>query len=258
MCRWLAYAGQATWPEQFLFKSQYSLIQQSLCARKSRSVVNGDGFGLGWYGARTEPGLFRDILPAWADENLKSLSQQIQSPLFMAHVRAATDTPTSRVNCHPFRHLHYLFMHNGQIGEYPRIKRYLEQQLDDAYYRHRCGSTDSELLFLLLLQLGAAQDYTGAIERLISLVNCICRQRHVAEPFRLTAAFSDGRRLYVVRYASDDQAPTLFYRRLESGMLLVSEPIDAEIDCWCILPDASCLSVEPGLPPVFHQLNLAD
>ena len=52
----------------------------------------GDGFGIGWYGERPTPGVYRDILPAWNDQNLKSLSHQIRSGLFLAHVgRRAVD-----------------------------------------------------------------------------------------------------------------------------------------------------------------------
>ena len=62
MCRWLAYIGKPVTPEQYLYEERFSLIEQSHNARKSKSVVNGDGFGLGWYGEKSEPGLFRDVL----------------------------------------------------------------------------------------------------------------------------------------------------------------------------------------------------
>ncbi|MBP0575268.1 class II glutamine amidotransferase, partial [Mycobacterium tuberculosis] len=83
------------------------------------------------YGDRSEPGLYREVLPAWSDENLKHLVHQIRSPLFFAHVRAATGTATTRANCHPFAHGRHLFMHNGQIGGYGRVRRRLEQRLPD-------------------------------------------------------------------------------------------------------------------------------
>ena len=70
-----------------------------------------------------EPGLFRDVLPAWSDPNLKSLTAQVQSHLFLAHVRASTGTATSRNNCHPFVHGRWSFMHNGQVGGYDAFRR---------------------------------------------------------------------------------------------------------------------------------------
>jgi glutamine amidotransferase len=131
MCRWLAYTGRPLYLEDFLFKPENSLINQSLHARKAHTATNGDGFGVGWYGDRQEPGLFRDIRPAWNDENLRSIAEQIRTGHFFAHVRASTGTSISRANCHPFQHERWMFMHNGQIGGYGRIRRRVEALIDD-------------------------------------------------------------------------------------------------------------------------------
>ena len=95
-----------------------------------------------------EPGIYREVRPAWSDENLRSLCDQVRSGLFFAHVRASTGTATTRANCHPFAHGRYLFMHNGQIGGYARIKRRLEALIPDELYERRLGTTDSEAIFL--------------------------------------------------------------------------------------------------------------
>ena len=116
MCRWIAYLGEPITPDRFLFETEFCLVAQSQAARKSEATVNGDGFGLGWYERGATPGVFRDVLPMWGDENLRSIPQQIRPSIFMAHVRAATDTATIRLNCHPFTYAQFLFMHNGQIG----------------------------------------------------------------------------------------------------------------------------------------------
>ena len=232
MCRWIAYTGKPIAIDEYLFEQKYSLIEQSLHARKAKAVVNGDGFGLGWYGGREAPGLFRDILPAWSDENLRSLAQQIESGLFMAHVRAATDTATARSNCHPFVYEHQMFMHNGQIGGYCDVRRQLESSLNDDLYKFRVGSTDSELIFLLLVQYGIEADFSVACKKLIERVEAAMKQQKINEPFRFTAAFTDSKKLYAIRYSSDDQPPTLFYRQLKNGVLLVSEPLDEESSRW--------------------------
>ncbi len=88
MCRWLTGCGALIYLDKVLFEPQNSLINQSLHARHSHVTTNGDGFGVGWYGERGVPGVYRDIPPAWNDHNLKSLSHQIRSGLFLAHVRA--------------------------------------------------------------------------------------------------------------------------------------------------------------------------
>ena len=118
---------------------------------RGHTPVNGDGFGLCWYGERDEPGLYRDTLPAWSDPNLKSLVGQVKSGLFMAHVRASTGTATSRNNCHPFTCGKWSFMHNGQVGGYDGFRRHADMLIPDALYPYRKGATDSEALFLAAL-----------------------------------------------------------------------------------------------------------
>ncbi|WP_204265416.1 class II glutamine amidotransferase, partial [Enterobacter hormaechei] len=81
----------------------------SRCAHEAKTGINADGFGIGWYGERAVPGLFRDIMPAWSDENLRAIAHQVRTRLFLAHVRASTGTPTNRVNCHPFAGGSWLF-----------------------------------------------------------------------------------------------------------------------------------------------------
>ena len=148
MCRWLAYQGRPIPIDTLLFKPVNSLIHQSLSAQRGHVPTNGDGFGLGWYGDLRKPGLYRDTMPAWNDFNLRSLSEQIRSRLFFAHVRASTGTSTARVNCHPFRYDRWLFMHNGQIGGWPIVRRELENLIADDLYPFREGSTDSEVHLL--------------------------------------------------------------------------------------------------------------
>src|SRR3712207_2560831 len=102
MCRWAAYHGEPLFLDEIISAPAHSLIAQSLSATLAKTPTNGDGFGIAWYGERPEPGLYRDIMPAWADCNLKSLARQIRSSLFLAHVRAATYGATRRDNCHHF------------------------------------------------------------------------------------------------------------------------------------------------------------
>ncbi len=158
MCRWAAYIGDPFFLEDFVSRPGHSLIHLSLCASECKSATNYDGFGIAWYVERAEPGLFCDILPAWSDPNLRSLTAQVRSRLFLAHVRASTGTATSRNNCHPFAVGRWSFMHNGQIGGYDRFRRDADMLIPDALYAHRKGATDSEALFLLALAEGLEGD----------------------------------------------------------------------------------------------------
>ena len=123
MCRWLAYSGAPLLLEELLFKPTHSLIDQSLESYASNTTTNGDGFGIGWYSGRAQPGLFKDIKPAWNDANLRDLAAQVESPMFLAHVRATTGTAIQRSNCHPFRYGEWLFMHNGKIRDFEKVRR---------------------------------------------------------------------------------------------------------------------------------------
>ena len=79
MCRWLAYSGAPVLLEDLLYKPQNSLVVQSLHSQLGAETTNGDGFGVGWYGDRETPGVFRSIEPAWNDRNLQELAGQITS-----------------------------------------------------------------------------------------------------------------------------------------------------------------------------------
>lgn len=244
MCRWAAYLGSEVFLEDIVTAPCHSLIAQSHCAIEAKSPTNGDGFGLAWYGDRPEPGLYRDILPAWSDPNLKSLCRQIRSGLFLAHVRASTGGATSRANCHPFVSGRWSFMHNGQIGSFDKVRRRLEGGIADQLYEQRQGTTDSELMFLLMLDEGLASDPQGALSRATARVMEAARRAGIEPSLKLTAAFADGETLHAVRYATDSHAPTLYTAETRGGgRCIVSEPFDREGGSWREIPPSSFVTI---------------
>jgi len=257
MCRWLTYSGRPIYLEKLLFEPVNSLIQQSLHARKARVATNGDGFGLGWYGERELPGTYHETLPAWNDRNLKSLSHQLQAPLFFAHVRASTGTATSRANCHPFTHGRWLFMHNGQIGGYDRIRRSLEALIPDDLYHCRQGTTDSELFFYLLFRHGLEDDPAGALALTVRAVLEVMARHEVTDAFRMTASLSDGKRTWAVRFATDPEPPSLYYGCETDGLIIVSEPLDMIADHWNRVPADHLLTVEGPCTVALSKFDVA-
>ena len=257
MCRWLAYGGPPIALERLLFEPDNSLIRQSLSSKLGRAVTSGDGFGVGWYGARAIPGQYRDTFPAWNDANLRSVAEQIESRLFFAHVRATTGTATARTNCHPFRHGAWLFMHNGRIGGYLEIRHELDRRIRPDLYANRLGSTDTEVMFLLALANGLESDPLGAMNATIAEIEGVMRAHGVDEPLHMTVAASDGERIIAYRYASDHAPPSLFYiqgaalgprigRDADGAILILSEPLDEETGDWIEVPDAHMLVAERG------------
>ena len=262
MCRWIAYKGEAIFLEDLLLKPSNSLIDQSLECRQGNARTNGDGFGIGWYDSRPEPGLYREVLPAWNDCNLRALAGQIKSPLFFAHVRASTGTETARLNCHPFSYGKWLFMHNGKIGGYDLCRRQLESLLCDELYKRRQGSTDSELFFLLLIQNGLESDPPAALSRTIRQITQIARECGSNESFQLTACLSDGNELYACRHGFCAPPPTLYWNMRKGNVLIASEPLDDQTTAWNeIQPDeilkvAGRVYVTPLFRPEEDEISL--
>ncbi len=230
MCRIAAYLGPETALEDVIIKPVHSLLTQSQHASEAKLEVNGDGFGLAWYGASDRPGLYRDVLPAWADENLVSLCRMVRSRLFIGHIRASTMGETSRQNCHPFTAGNWSFCHNGQVPHFPRIRRRLEEALPDEIYDQRRGTTDSEMLFLTLLANGLKSNPAQAFESTLADLG-----RSTPDgPVRLTCVASDGHALYAFRYASDGRCPTLYSSRewKRDALVLASEPLCGNAAKW--------------------------
>jgi predicted glutamine amidotransferase len=264
VCRWLGYFGDPLRPEELIFEPTRSLIEQSRRGTAGSAPSNGDGYGLGWYGMREQPGVFRSVAPAWGDRNLRELSAQISSPLFLAHVRAATGTPVQETNCHPFRFGRWLFVHNGFVAGYRELRRELLLAVDPALFPAIEGSTDSEVMFHLALTFGLADDPLGGLERMAGFVEAAGHRIGVEHPLQMTVGLSDGQRLYAVRYASGPVVNTLFVsssvqdvrllypederfeRFSDEARVVVSEPLVDLPGLWHEVPPSSALVVQDG------------
>lgn len=241
MCRWLTYVGERIFLDSLLYHPEHSLVRQSLHSERGTVSTNGDGFGIGWYGEREVPGVYHEVLPAWNDKNLRSLAHQLSATLFCAHVRASSGTATSRANCHPFAHRQWLYMHNGEIGGYHRIRRALEAMIPDDLYENRHGTTDSEVFFLLLIAHGIDADPMAATQKTIAAVLDVMRAHNVTEPFHMTSTLTDGHTVYALRYANDARPPSLYWWPTTERLIIVSEPLDSDADHWQEVPASSML-----------------
>jgi predicted glutamine amidotransferase len=239
MCRLLAYTGEPVYLDTLLLEPEASLVSQSLSAREAKTVVNGDGCGIGWYGARPEPGVYRGTLPAWSDANLASLCRSVEARLFLAHVRSATSGEVSFSNCHPFSAGKHLFMHNGQIGGYPAIRRSIEALIPDPVYSRRRGNSDSEAIFLAALGQDLEGDPARAISKTLEACHLLQSQQGVTDALRFTAILSDGNKLHAFRWASDDKPPSLYWRQMKGGIAVASEPFVSNETEWHAVP-ANC------------------
>jgi predicted glutamine amidotransferase len=260
MCRWMAYSGQAILLEDLLFKARHNLIDQSMCSKSAETPTNGDGFGVGWYDDALKPGVFRSIRPAWNDFNLRDLAAHIRSPLFLAHVRATSQSTVQETNCHPFRYKNWLFVHNGEIFEIEKVRRDLLMAVDPDLFPHILGTTDSETMFFLALTLGLEHDPLQGLARMAGFIEETGHKHGIEDSLWMTVGVSDGRDLYAVRYASDGDAPTLYHSidvetmcqlnpdlrsRFGSNVrAIVSEPIGLIPEIWRSVPQNSAVFVK--------------
>jgi predicted glutamine amidotransferase len=266
MCRWLAYSGSPIILDELLFEPEHSLIEQSRFARLGPETTNGDGYGLGLYedGDDVPPTVVRSTTPAWSDLNLRELASHFRSPLFFAHIRASTGSAVQQTNCHPFRYGRWLWMHNGAIGDFSRLKRDLVFAVDPTLYPAIQGSTDSEVMFFLALTFGLRDDPPAAVERMVGLVEQTGRLHDVENPVQMTIATSDGDRLWSFRYSSENRSRSLFYstevrslrqlhpeifaekRLSDDARLVVSEPLRDLPDAWHEVPESTYIVIEHG------------
>ena len=123
-----------------------------------RRPINGDGFGVGYYPQNRDdpeldsgPCVYCAITPAWNNQNLARLAEKTKSDLVFAHVRASTAGVLSETNCHPFVYHTLMFMHNGHVSGFNRIKKRLADYIREEYFLMVQGGTDSEWVFALFL-----------------------------------------------------------------------------------------------------------
>jgi predicted glutamine amidotransferase len=260
-----------------IINSEQSLIRQSFKARERAEPLNGDGFGIGWYMPEIDPTpcVFKDLRPAWANRNLHRLAEKIRSTIMFAHVRAATGhSAVSEANCHPFDYDRFLWMHNGGIADFNKIKRRLRESLDDEFYNFVQGTTDSEHIFAVYLnKLSPHLDhYSGEIlaDTMIATITQLnewSREIGISDESRYNFAVTDGQNIVATRYVTDHakQAHSLYYAsgeafeavegkyrmrptdRQSRAVIIASEPLTEERADWTPVPANHLVLVTPEL-----------
>lgn len=224
MCRFTFYLGPTVRLSSLLLDPAHSLIRQSTHSSEREEPLNGDGFGVGWYAPEfsDDPAVFRSITPAWNNRNLHNLARVVASSCVLAHVRAATQSSgVNEANCHPFRFGKYLCMHNGDVGNFRKVRRHLMESVCDEAYSNVYGSTDSEHFFavvideLMKLKVASAMDMAAALDSAIQRVVSVVNTYGGGEPSYLNVALADGTNAVISRFTNDSEylPETLYYYR---------------------------------------------
>ncbi|KAK9465608.1 nucleophile aminohydrolase [Lipomyces arxii] len=293
MCRFLIYKGrEPLLLAHLLTRPEHSIINQSYDSRlriDTRRPINGDGFGVGYYTPEgdselgDDPCVFCGTTPAWNNLNLARLAEKTKSSLVFAHVRASTAGILSESNCHPFEFHTLMFMHNGQIANFGRIKRKFVAHMQDKYFLFVQGGTDSEWAFALFLdcldRLGVDPAThpgpTGFGQEVIRKAMLMtvgyikdwgrsCGQGERDEPSLLNFAVTDGHSVVVTRYITSrtEEAASLHFStgskfieynpgqyrmerrdRRQDVVLVASEPLTFERNDWVTVPTNSILTI---------------
>ncbi|WP_413162865.1 ergothioneine biosynthesis protein EgtC [Capilliphycus salinus ALCB114379] len=255
MCRLLGYLGSTISLERILFDPPHSLIVQSYQPREMKeALLNADGFGIGWYHAtqQTDPFTYKNILPAWSDVNLNSLSRYIESGRILAYVRSATPgQAVNLTNCQPFQFERMLFIHNGYIKEFrTSLYRLIRNRLRDPVYQAVEGTTDSEHIFgLLVNELTSAHKPTVA-EALQTTLMILQELAELAEVKALVnVIICDGKQMVASRFAVGGIPPSLYWLqndpKFPDSVIIASEPLFP--GNWHSCPEQSIISVGEDL-----------
>lgn len=262
MCRLLGYLGSPISLEKLLYSPEHSLIVQSYQPREMNSgVLNADGFGVGWYHSQkdTNPFTYKNILPIWNDVNLPSLSRYVESRCVLGYVRSATQGQAVDLsNCQPFESQRLLCIHNGRIENFRQtLYRAIRDRLSDVAYQSIQGNTDSEHIFALLLdefQVHPSATLEQALQKVLLDLDRLAKSHQVAASINMIV--SDGHRLVASRFASDKQAPSLYWLRddpaFPEAVIIASEPIFA--GNWNSFPEQSIITVGEDLEIEIHQV----
>ncbi|PSQ75628.1 MAG: class II glutamine amidotransferase [Bacteroidetes bacterium QH_7_62_13] len=151
MCR--LYALQATHPTCAaceLLDAQNDLLDQS--QEDTRGLSNPHGWGMASLTGGTAH-CVRQVDPATESNRYREQSLRLEGTTLLAHIRRATVGDPSLNNTHPFRNDAAFLIHNGHVPAFKAVRPRLLARLSDEHRHGIRGTTDSEHIFALLLQL---------------------------------------------------------------------------------------------------------
>jgi len=181
----------------------------------------------------------------------------------MAHVRAASfglGAMVSESNCHPFCREEISFCHNGEIGNFLKLKKRIVSDLSEESFLQIKGNTDSEHLFAIWMDryeeikkknpdralLLATQETLKEISRLV--------EKDIPAPTTINLGITDGSSIIATRFVMGTQPLSLYYSQhvsiireneaelkgslnlVSDGTMVASEPLGKERCLWSQVP----------------------
>jgi predicted glutamine amidotransferase len=137
-----------------------------------------------------------------------------------------------------------MFMHNGLIGNWSRLRRKVEQR-SSRFLRLAHRHDRLEAVFLAIWRR-RRQDPVGATSRVLATLTDMVSTEEHSEPLRFTAALANGQDLYAFRFAANDKANTLYYRESGSSVVIVSSRLMASTRSGRRCRPATCSRPSPA------------
>ncbi|PVH91851.1 N-terminal nucleophile aminohydrolase [Periconia macrospinosa] len=220
--------------------SDHDLDQHSdPLVRMRNSLLNMDGLGIAYYtGAQSaylkrisgpRPALYKSQSPPFNDFNFRSLCENTETKCVFAHIRASSGSAVTQVNCHPFVFGRHVWMHNGAISGFERVRRDMTDLLAFDAYCNVFGATDSEhaaaLYMTNLTQHGGKETWQrtfpleemlAAMRKTVVQIMTLQKVRMGEEertPNSLNFCVTDGEKMVAIRFRNHEtqQPPSLYW-----------------------------------------------
>ena len=202
----------------------------------SHSVQHPHGWGI-MYEQNGKRQIFKEPVRACDSNRLETLLNFLPAQKnLLAHIRFATVGEVRSENCHPYSGTdnsgrEWTLIHNGTIWS---------GKLNFQYFKKQTGDTDSERLFLALLDTINDSISRG---RLSEQERCETVSKFVAAIAprnKLNLMIYDGDILYVHKNLKN----TLSYRKTENGYLFATQPLSGRE--WIPFPIAQVIAFRNG------------
>ncbi|HZZ94929.1 MAG TPA: class II glutamine amidotransferase [Usitatibacter sp.] len=215
MCRVLAYLGEPLPLDTLLYAADNSLVRQSYAPRRLR-MLNLAGFGIAaWDPDHPEPYTYHTPgLPAF-DNNLRSMSRNVQASCVLAHVRGIPFGENPLVGpqfLHPFMYpgMRVALAHNGELHRFAEMRPALQRSLRPEIARLVRTNLDSEWIYAVFLSRLAdpgADHSTGELaDALVGTLEVLGHAREKAGIDSVSSVnlfVANGRNIVAARFAFD-------------------------------------------------------
>lgn len=169
--------------------------------------------------------------------------QAVQS--LAVHIRLASVGTVHQRNNHPFQAKPWVFMHNGTLKNFEKVRGAFEAEIAPEY-RHFTGETDSERCFgLFRTFLGARtgfDDVVDALTRTFRAAERLCDDDGPGKRSAMNFLVTDGTRFFCTR-----RDRTLFAASSPTLAAIASEALPLAGANWEEVPQDSMVTIDESL-----------